>query len=176
MITSIANSSIFFLFEEDYKKIVDVAWRGLGPGLRQLWEAGLYNVIGPLYKQAVMQCGEIVIKEIIPELVRALKENRLVLDKEIEYEDYRKHPGWKKLEELRENGIVSISKGIVYYGPDLRNYIKSRTSTGAMRGLNKQLLRYIRDYYGEWAVKLLLTMQIHGGKIELWRALEILDK
>lgn len=168
------------LSDEDYKKIIDAAWRGLGPGLRQqlrqLWEAGLYNIIEPLYKQAVIQCGEIVIKEIIPELVKALKENRLVLDKETEYEDYEKHPGWKKLEELREDGIISISDGIVRYGPDIWKYIKSRTSVGTLRGLDRRLLRHIRDYYGEWAVKLLLAMQMYGGKIDLGKALNIITR
>ena len=167
------------LSDEEYKKIIDAAWRGLGPGLRQqlrqLWEAGLYNVIEPLYKQAVRQCGEIIIKEIIPELIKALKENRLVLDKTVELEGYKKHPGWKKLEELREHGIVALGRGgILYYGPDLWNYIKSKTRSGALRGLNSQLLRHIRDYYGDVAVRLLLAMQENGGKISIWKALEII--
>ena len=167
------------LSDEDYEKIIDAAWRGLGPGLRQqlrqLWEAGLYNVIEPLYKQAVRHCGKIVIKEVIPELIKALKEICSVLDniKAIE-EDYKKHPGWKKLEELQENGIVSVSKGIVYYGPDIWKYIKSKTSAEALCGLDRQLLRHTWDYYGEWAVKLLLAMQIYSGKIDLGKALDII--
>lgn len=169
------------LSDGDYEKIIDAAWRGLGPGLRQqlrqLWEAGLINVIEPLYKQAVRHCGEIVIKEIIPELVKALRENKLVLDKEIEYEDYKKHPGWKKLFELSEAGLISIdlNKGMVYYSADLWKYIKSKTTAGTLRGLDKKLLTHIRDYHGEWAVKLLLTMQMHGGKLPIKAALSILE-
>ena len=168
------------LSEKDYEKIVEAAWRGLGPGLkqqlRQLWEAGLVNVIEPLYKQAVIQCGEIVIKKIIPELIKALKKNKLVLDKETKYEDYTRHPGWKKLYELIEVGLISVDleKGMVYYSPDLWKYIRTRTPAGTMRGLDKRLLTQIRDHHGEWAVKLLLTIQMYGGKIDLEKALDII--
>ena len=171
------------LSDEDYKKIIDAAWRGLGPGLRQqlrqLWEAGLYNIIEPLYKQAVRHCGEIVIKEIIPELIKAFKENRLVLDREFRRRDYTRHPGWKKLLELATPGPdhpalvnIDLEKGMVYYSPELWRYIRTRTRNGSLRGLDKQLLDKVRDYHGEWAVKLLLTMQMHGGRLSIKEALE----
>ncbi len=97
-------------------------------------------------------------------------------------DEYKKHPGWEKLLELAtpapdHPALISIDleKEMVYFSPEIWRYIRSRTRNGALRGLDKQLLDKVKDYHGEWAVKLLLTMQMHGGRISIKKALEILS-
>ena len=98
-------------------------------------------------------------------------------------EEYKQHPGWRKLEELANPDhdhppLISIDaeKGIVYYSSDLWKYIRSRTSSGTLRGLDRELLTKVRDYYGEWAARLLIAMQMHGGKISIEKALEVVNE
>jgi len=96
---------------------------------------------------------------------------------------YTKHSGWRKLLELAtpeqdHPALINIDleRGMVYHSPELWRYIKSYAKNGTLRGLDKQLLDRVRDYYGEYAIKLLLEMQLYGGKISLDKTLKIVVK
>ncbi len=126
--------------------------------------------------------------------IRALEEENKQLRKRIQelearlktvdkMDVYKQHPVWRKLEELATPSrefpaliTMDLEKGMIYYSPELWRYIRSRTSSGTLRGLDRNLLARVRDYHGEWAVKLLLTMQMYGGKIDLGKALDIITR
>lgn len=108
--------------------------------------------------------------------IRELESRLRTVDK---IKEYKQHPGWRKLLELATPGPdhpalinIDLEKAMVYYSPELWRYIRSRTRSGALRGLDKQLLDLIRDYYGEWAVKLILAMQMRGGKMSIEEAVK----
>ena len=125
--------------------------------------------------------------------IRALEEENKQLRKRIQelearlktvdkMDVYKQHPVWRKLEELATPSrefpaliTMDLEKGMIYYSPELWRYIRSRTSSGTLRGLDRNLLTRVRDYHGEWAVKLLLTMQMYGGKLPIKAALSILE-
>jgi len=128
------------------------------------------------------------------ERIRALEEENKRLRKRIqelearlktvkEIDEYKRHPAWRKLEELATPSrefpaliIIDLEKGMVYYSPELWRYIRSRTPAGTLRGLDRCLLVRVRDYHGEWAVKLLLAMQMYGGKMDMRKALDIITR
>ncbi len=125
--------------------------------------------------------------------IRALEEENKQLRKRIQelearlktvdkIDVYKQHPAWRKLEELATPSrefpaliTIDLEKGMVYYSPELWRYIRSRTPSGTLRGLDRNLLSRVRDYHGECAVKLLLTMQMYGGKVALDDALNVIS-